>query len=247
MTHATVSSLGPAPSEPSGRTIGVPACSGAPGFTACSSASWPPLELPTMPTRRAIDPQALGVSADVAHAGGHVGTGRGVLVIGPLAEVERDDDQSAGRQGPAVDGATRAIVPAPGAAVHVDDRGQRRGRVAARTVDARQQLDAAGPRKRDVGLVDFVRRARIETNGRGHRRVLLFAYANRLAIRSPALPPQGRTAGASIFIPRRARHQIELEVDELGRAVLVGLRANARPDSCAAGAAASPVPCHSSR
>jgi hypothetical protein len=36
---------------------------------------------------------------------------------------------------------------------------------------------------------------------------------------------QGRTAGASIVIPR-APHQVELEIDELGRAILVRFRAD---------------------
>ena len=37
----------------------------------------------------------------------------------------------------------------------------------------------------------------------------------------------GRTAGVSIGMPARARHQIELELDQFRRAVVVGLGADA--------------------
>ena len=74
----------------------------------------------------------------------------------------------------------------------IDDRGQRRGRLAARTIDTGQELDAARPGERHVGFVDFVGSTRIETDGHRHGRVLL--------VLEPARA-QGLTAGASIFIP----------------------------------------------
>jgi hypothetical protein len=97
-----------------------------------------------------IDAEPRGVRTHPAHTGRDVGAGGRVLVLGALPEAEGDDDEAARGQRAAVQGARRVIAPAPGTAVHLDERGERRGRLPARLVDAGQQREVRGAGERHV-------------------------------------------------------------------------------------------------
>src|SRR5262249_49341707 len=71
-------------------------------------------------------------------------------------------------QSAAVVNADGPIEPIPRAAVGVDQADQWRARLTLGTVDAREEVLAAWSSVDDVGFLDFVRRARIEANSRGH-------------------------------------------------------------------------------
>src|SRR5215470_10953340 len=90
-----------------------------------------------------INAEAPGVSANVAHARRDVGAGGRMLVRRALAEVERHHDEARSREPTAVHGARRAIVAAPRAPVHVNERRQRPLRFTLGPVDAREELLAA--------------------------------------------------------------------------------------------------------
>src|SRR5262249_2258347 len=77
-------------------------------------------------------------------------------------------DYAGGGQSASVVNADGPIEPIPRAAVGVDQADQRRARLTLGTVDAREEVLAARSGVDDVGFLDFVRRARIEANGRGH-------------------------------------------------------------------------------
>src|SRR5262249_45481068 len=72
-----------------------------------------------------IDAEPPGVGGDVADGGRDVRARLGVAVVWTLAKVDADDDQSRRRERPPVDDAVRPVEPVPGAAVNVDQRGQR--------------------------------------------------------------------------------------------------------------------------
>ena len=143
--------------------------------------------------------ETASVSSHPAHARGHVGARRRMLVLRALTKIEgRDDDSGGGEAAPEVD-ADGPIAPAPRAAVSIDDSDQRRGRLAPGTIHAREQLAAVGPGVDDVGFLDFVRRARIEANVRGHGASLLFTGCARPRARRRCAPrSNGRTRGGTV-------------------------------------------------
>ena len=87
---------------------------------------------------------------------------RRMLVIRALAKIERHHHESARGQAAAVVDADVPVTPRPCPAVHVEEGGERRGRDAFRTIDARQRVPAGQSREGDVALFHLVGRGLIE-------------------------------------------------------------------------------------
>ncbi len=120
------------------------------------------------PDLAGVDLELARIRARPAHARRHIRAPRRVLMVRALAEIERDHDDAAGGEPAPVQDTVGPIESRPGAAVHVDERGEGRGRLPFGAIDARLQLQARGPGKEDVALLDFVGTAGIEANGHGH-------------------------------------------------------------------------------
>src|SRR5439155_26098802 len=122
-------------------------------------------------SRVAGDPDARGIYAELArirahppHARGDVLRRRRMLVVRSLAKVERHDDEPARGQPSTVMQTDGTITTRPRPAVHVNERGERRGRRAPWAIDAREHVVAVEAGKRDVLLLDLVRCRLIEAD-----------------------------------------------------------------------------------
>src|SRR6266850_1127589 len=120
------------------------------------------------PDLAGIDLELARVRAHPAHTRRHICAARRMLMVRALTEIQRDDDEAARSEPAPVQDADGPIEPRPGAAVHVDEGGEGRGRLSFGAIDARLQLHACGPGKGDVALLDFVGTPGIEANGHGH-------------------------------------------------------------------------------